>query len=466
MTVDIESEASTSMILKNLTPRLPEVNCRGARQRPRAKCKTTRQTCPEPKGPSPKETRKQTYENHHSERVLRDGLISPIASDKGHSMSSFGQVSQAATDDRCLEHGKELDMVCCEARCLRPVCSNCILFGEHKNHDYIKIETFWERVRAANRQLAETRTNIHRRAQDVTTWHTMSALKARLDEYRNRLEQRVQRFYEDLISKIQKRKQHVLCETKYHFQEVECRLAKYCQEAVHWVGVNKDWSRSVCALFEDPSQDWRQVAEAFKFLGQVETDQVVVKGQRLLEKFKEMKVTLDRKMARALDSFRVECKDVGSECFKITKKNVTFSTKFETRIDKIMSRNMTRSIEIYSDSDLLEGEHTASDIGCASPKEGEARPGSKNMLYGASKRKGVQSQIVGFNLKGGGHSRVPLAEFRANSMKSYQVLPVTMQSQIRPNKIMSFTNIGSEMRMPRIGELGPKGRTGRGGGAC
>ena len=42
------------------------------------------------------------------------------------------QKEEPATD-KCKEHGRQIEVVCVD--CRERICTNCALFGSHKNHD-------------------------------------------------------------------------------------------------------------------------------------------------------------------------------------------------------------------------------------------------------------------------------------------------------------------------------------------
>lgn len=49
-------------------------------------------------------------------------------------------ISQDDKTRKCHYHNKELEILC--KTCVRPICYQCGLFGDHRNHNLVKIEEF------------------------------------------------------------------------------------------------------------------------------------------------------------------------------------------------------------------------------------------------------------------------------------------------------------------------------------
>ena len=60
----------------------------------------------------------------------------------------------------CDEHNKELDMICMHDQCQSPVCSKCLLAGNHKNHPYKERSDFFANLETTKRQIMTVEENI------------------------------------------------------------------------------------------------------------------------------------------------------------------------------------------------------------------------------------------------------------------------------------------------------------------
>lgn len=241
---------------------------------------------------------------------------------------------ECAKQGRCLEHFKELDMVCEEAGCRVAVCSSCILFGQHKNHQYTQVENFLENVASVRANLEGVRAEVRRSKKALARAHEAPALVARVSEKRRSLEAALDAHCDKIVRRVHKKREEVASELKYHFKGLKARLGKFCEEGKDLLTSNRDWEDLLAELLRGLEGDPRSVESSFRFLGQVNEKKMFFFGQRLLDTFGEMQRVLAQKVRECVDSFSVGLGEAEGPFFSVSKREVDFESdlreKFRT----------------------------------------------------------------------------------------------------------------------------------------
>ena len=127
-------------------------------------------------------------------------------SQKSYSNDSQESSRNIQTIMKCIEHHKELDMVCEHPECMMSICSSCILFGKHKNHQYSQIENFFENIESMKENLKGVQLEVQKQKKSTIISHDSENLLKRIKNNRKKIEQNINNYCDKLIERISKKK--------------------------------------------------------------------------------------------------------------------------------------------------------------------------------------------------------------------------------------------------------------------
>lgn len=251
--------------------------------------------------------------------------------------SHSGASSKSLRQDRCLEHNKELDMVCEEAGCSMAVCSSCILFGSHKNHQYSQIEHFLENVSNVKENLKGVQCEVKRNKKSLILSYRSENLIAKIKNKRKSIERGLNNYCEKIIKRIQKKKDEMFSELKYCFKGLKSKLGKYCEDSVDLINANSDWEDTLSGLFLELESDSQSVSNSFRFLNKIKEKKLFLHGQKILDNFSEMQTHLNQKVSHCLESFSISYEDLGQHFFRMHRSEVDFSEDLKQKFQVVES---------------------------------------------------------------------------------------------------------------------------------
>jgi hypothetical protein len=259
-------------------------------------------------------------------------------------LNSSDESSECNKKMKCLEHHKELDMVCEHPDCLMSICSSCILFGKHKNHQYTQIENFFENVETMKENLKGVQMEVKKNKKSIILSHDSQNLISRVKQNRKKIESSITNYCDKVIERIRKKKSEMLSEVKYYFKGIKSKLGKYCEESLDYINSNDKWNNQLNHLFMDHESSPKEVQNCFKFLGKIKEKKLFYHGQKILDNFNEMQKLLNNKIKECLDSFSITFSDFGENLFKVTKKEIIFTNDIRKKL-KLFSTSHSNNLE-------------------------------------------------------------------------------------------------------------------------
>ena len=367
---------------------------------------------------------------------------------------------------KCPEHHKELDMVCEDPNCLTSVCSSCILFGNHKNHQYVQIEAFYQNVNTTRENLKAILAEVKRSKKALVVAHKEKSLIPRIKKHEKKIAQGLTNFCEQVVKNLIKKKDEMLSDLKYYFKGIRSKLGKYCDESVEFIGSGDKWSETLSSLLLEIENNPKSVSSSFDFLESVKNKKMFMKGQNILDSFGEMQSLLNKKTEECLQSFSVKYNHIGENLFEVNKKEVIFANDLRKRMDLIRKAS---SNEIENDPLILQNQQNINfhemrldsgplDEDCfledTKTTFGTNLMSSLNLL-----NEKVMNNEFDFNNRGMKKDknftqdfRLPLRErqVNVNFMKSQNEIPSTYREhKFHRNNILSSTNFELDMALQK-----------------
>ena len=154
-------------------------------------------------------------------------------------------------NEQCLEHpNRNLEMICLEELC--KICTNCAIFGKHKNHNVINIDEFVKDIELKAEKLIELFENISdgeiKKEIDIINDKSKNGLNNLLevinDKYIN-MTNVIHDFTKNLIDKVKKDENILIGEISTQFDKLKERI-KYYLELPEKINTNvTDWKNKV-----------------------------------------------------------------------------------------------------------------------------------------------------------------------------------------------------------------------------
>ena len=144
-------------------------------------------------------------------------------------------LSNSKTKMNCNEHpNRKLEMICLEEIC--KICTNCAIFGSHKNHNVINIDEFIKDVECKAGKLIELFENIDegtiKKDLDIINEKSkdkLAKLLKLINEKYNYMENIIHEFTQNLIEKVKKDENILLNEISSQFDKLKGRVSYYLE---------------------------------------------------------------------------------------------------------------------------------------------------------------------------------------------------------------------------------------------
>ena len=155
------------------------------------------------------------------------------------------------TTEKCTEHPtRNLEMICLEELC--KICTNCAIFGKHKNHNVINIDEFVKDIEIKADKLIELFENVTdgeiKKEIDIINEKAINNLNNLLnvvnDKYNN-MTNVIHEFTVNLIEKVKKDENLLIGEISNQFEKLKGRI-KYYLELPDKINLNvSEWKNKV-----------------------------------------------------------------------------------------------------------------------------------------------------------------------------------------------------------------------------
>jgi hypothetical protein len=159
--------------------------------------------------------------------------------------STLRKGSDKIIEKLCIYHGRPLEIICIEDR--EKICTNCALFGVHKNHNLINEEDFINEISLKTEVLIELDdlidSNIHSFEKEIGENLESIVLEneTRFDKMRNT----IQDAYSSLIDKIREKEKEILEELNHKKLETNKKIMEYKNLPKSFIMKTEEWKNVV-----------------------------------------------------------------------------------------------------------------------------------------------------------------------------------------------------------------------------
>lgn len=245
-------------------------------------------------------------------------------------------------EETCAVHEKELDMVCLEPNCETPVCSKCILIGEHKNHKYIEKEKFFKGLEIEKRKINSFFLEINNSEQKLKKNNNNNIIKNIMQEKKNKLKEELEYHHEKLIKALEKRKDEVSREINIYFDQQEEKLQNYVTECIESTNQNKTWKNKLDESLKNLTNSGEDIESGFLFKKKCEEFKFEDNSQQIIKNIIELQKLINTKKDQCINSFNIEYQTIDPTIFTIKKEDVSFKQDLRERM-KIFTNQETES---------------------------------------------------------------------------------------------------------------------------
>lgn len=191
------------------------------------------------------------FQNVSPESSPRKGLNTARDTRQNLDLLKLNPLSSSKKCTMCNQHPKrKLEMICLEEIC--KICTNCAIFGTHKNHNVINIDEFIKDIECKAAKLVEIFENINegsiKKELDIINEKSkdkMNSLLELINEKYNYMGNIIHEFTQNLIEKVKKDENLLLNEISSQFDKLKRRI-KYYLELPNKINNNiKEWKIKV-----------------------------------------------------------------------------------------------------------------------------------------------------------------------------------------------------------------------------
>ena len=325
--------------------------------------------------------------NSSSEASPNKGLNTTRNSQKSIESLKLITLSSSKKKMNCNEHpNRKLEMICLEEIC--KICTNCAIFGKHKNHNVINIDEFIKDVESKAGKLIELFENINegsiKKDLDISNEKSkdkLANLLKLINEKYNYMENVIHEFTQNLIEKVKKDENLLLNEIFSQFEKLKGRV-NYYLELPNKINNNiKEWKEKV----EDKMNALNEVKnisdECLKFVdcyGENLFNKLIKGGNNIIsdvqkiisfpaddiyEEIKNLNLTIEKQILNQ-EFFHINKKlDFGDLCqkYEIPKKEEEKENSNMTNISKTQNNNGIKEVTHFGEKTVCDKINTCDD---------------------------------------------------------------------------------------------------------
>ena len=235
-------------------------------------------------------------------------------------------------EETCAIHSKELDMICLESSCQTPVCSKCILVGDHKNHKYVEKEKFFNNLEQDKNKMLGFKNRIESAEQHLKMNNDRIVIFQQIKSQRTQIEEEIQIHCQKLTKEINNKKDEALREVKIHFEQLGEKLQNYVSETVHVVKYNKLWKKKLEDALRLVNQSESDIESGFLFKEESQVLKIQKNGESIIANISELQGLINNKIGESLGSFTLKCDKLKNNFLVISKQEVSFKQDLRERM--------------------------------------------------------------------------------------------------------------------------------------
>ena len=326
-------------------------------------------------------------------------------------------------EETCAVHDKELDMVCLEINCETPVCSKCILIGEHKNHKYVEKEKFFKTLETEKRKINSLFTEINNSEQKLKKTNNSLVIKNLMTERKKILQEELTSQCERLMRVLEKKRNEISKEINIYFDQQEEKLQNYVKECVDSTNTNKEYKNKIDENLKNLANSGEDIESGFLFKKKCEQFKFEENSHQILSNIQELQKLINIKKEQCITSFFIEYQDIDPNLIQIKKEEISFKQDLRERM-KIFTKNENEE---------------------ENKKEMEFEGGLNQALNDYSKRGEKESDLFNENIEKYGNDNFnefnmnpPPNQFMKQSMTKPNMLSNQSQFNLnKPNNLMT-----------------------------
>lgn len=344
---------------------------------------------------SSKKYRRTGKSSKHSRRK-EESKLSGEAKARGGDMLMGGAFSENSGDESiCAIHHKDLDMICQEPDCETPICSSCILFGDHKNHCYIEKDKFFKNIEQKRKGLMRLAGEVESAEQKLNKADQLEAVFERLRDKRRKMEKELEFNCAKAVRQIENRKVELEKTTKVYFEALEEKVGDFLRQTATCVELNQGWKRQCRELLRHLSGENEEIEHCFEFLKKMDSLGVSENGRRALDAISALEELIQNKIDESVRSFDFRIKNFDENYITVNKQHVDFSQNLTSLMEQLLAQQ-PRAGSFYQNNfepSGLAGEipHGEPDFRVSDLMNDNFNPESSNLMTGLNQQ---DSQFV------------------------------------------------------------------------
>jgi hypothetical protein len=307
---------------------------------------------------------KNQNSSKHSKKLRDDSHLSGDIKGKSGDMliGNTGFSENFEDESICAIHHKLLDMICQEAHCESPICSSCILFGEHKNHQYIEKDKFFKQVETKRKGLLRVSSEIESAEIKLNKTNQMDEIFEKIRERRKKVEKELEFNCSKAIRQIENRKVELEKTTKVFFENLEEKIHEYLKQTLECIDLNQDWKRQCNELLRHLTEDCEEIENCFEFLKKMENLELATNGKLILDAISQVESMISAKIEESLRAFDFRIKNFDENFIQVIKNEVSFKNDLYTRMQEMLVMNKSTNFGIPGQTDFYQNNFEAPGI--------------------------------------------------------------------------------------------------------
>jgi hypothetical protein len=246
-------------------------------------------------------------------------------------------------EEICAIHRKELDMVCLESNCETPVCSKCILVGDHKNHKYVEKEKFFKNLENDKKRVLALQGEIQNSEQLLIKKNSNHLILDHVNEQKEHFNKEIDSHVSKILRFIDNRKREVKREVQIYFEQMGEKLGNYVGETIDATQSNKDWKIQLDDALRQLNEKENDIESGFHFRKLDKRLKFEENSKRIISNIGELQMLIEKKLSECLNSFELKMNDVESSFIEIKKLEVSFKQDLRERMQIVFNNEIEQS---------------------------------------------------------------------------------------------------------------------------
>jgi len=328
----------------------------------------------------------------HSKRMKDDSKNSDPKGKSGDMLIGGGFSENFEDEFICAIHHKDLDMICQEPECETPICSSCILFGEHKNHHYIEKVNFFKNIEIKRKGLVRLSTEIESAEIKLNKTNQVEEVFQKIRDKRTKMEKELEFNCAKAIRQIENRKIELEKTIKVYFENLEEKIHMYLKQTLECIDLNQNWKRQCQELLRHLGEESEEIENCFDFIKKLEKFNLSDTGRRTLDAMAHIEELIKGKIDESLRSFDFRIKTFDESFIQINKQDIEFNKDLHGIMQQLLEgvnpENLGHPHEEFYDNNFEPGTianevpHGQSDYRVSDLMDNAFDPAGSNLMMG------------------------------------------------------------------------------------